>query len=250
VTPARKLAAWLLVAWTFGLILSIPMYWPYPRLVLPLLLASWIGVGVFAEVLLAEIQQAAQSPALPTEILPQLSRRFRGRQALSRARPILLLILIGGIGVAVTQHSLWSRGVPGWQPRNNLADLVPQIRDDLSRHAGVDPRAGLDQFVVYTYGEPALFFHLRASGCAYVKPVTNLSIAKPEAPAPRIASYVAFGSQAWITPGFGDQLAPALPRLQLVGKYNYLPSDIVLLDRNIIKNDRRQEYKLEIYFLK
>ncbi|MBS0265470.1 MAG: hypothetical protein JSS02_26295, partial [Planctomycetes bacterium] len=142
------------------------------------------------------------------------------------------------------------QGISGWQNRAGLADLALQIRDDVARHAGVDRKSGLEQFVVYCYGEPALFFQLRSSGCAYVKPVQNLKFAYPEAPRPRIPSYIAFGRQAWYTPGFGEQLAQALPRLQLVGKYRFVPSDIVVLDDAIVQRERRQEHEVEVYFLK
>jgi hypothetical protein len=251
-TIDRRLAAWLVAAWTIGLLLSVPMYKAYPRLTLPLIVASWIGMGVFAEILVAEIQQSAQLPQPGTASQPQLGRRLRARQSLARARPFLLVILLGGIGVAFTQHSLWTQGIPGWQPRNGIAELAPQIRDDIVRHAGVDRSKGLDQFAIYTYGEPALCFQLRAAGCAYAKPVRDLSFASPEAAPPKIASYITFGWQAWHTQGFGEQLAQALPRLQLVGKYRYFPSKIVLLDEDDqkVKHDRPPEHEIEVYFLK
>ncbi|MBS0262375.1 MAG: glycosyltransferase family 39 protein, partial [Planctomycetes bacterium] len=104
VPPSRRLAAWLLLAWVFGLFLSVPLYTPYPRLLLPLLIATWIGVGIFAEILIAEIQQAIENPNPVQEVVPKLGRRFRSRQMLARARPLLLLVLLIGTGIAITQH--------------------------------------------------------------------------------------------------------------------------------------------------
>jgi hypothetical protein len=156
-----------------------------------------------------------------------------------------------GIAVSLSHSSPWERGIVGWQERGELAGQAPQIRDDVARDAGVDVRAGLDRFVIYTYGEPALFFHLRRSGCAFVKPVKDLVFAYPEARAPVLSSYVAFSRHAWGTPGFGEQLARALPRLQPVGKYAYKLSDMVVLDdRSFVRHDHRPEYEIEVYRVK
>jgi hypothetical protein len=244
------LAAWLLTAWILGLVVSVPLYTPYPRLTLPLLLATWLGLGVLADAVVNEIQRAAGAPKPEAKIEPLLSSRRPGRQALARARPILLLALGVGIVVSVTQRAPWEQNIIGWQSRTGLAAQAPMIRDDLARDAGVDLQTGLDQFAVYTYGEPALLFQLRRSGCFYVKPVKDLGFAYPDAPAPRLPSYVAFGPQAWRTRGFGEQLAKALPRLKLVGKYRYAPSDVVVLDGPLIRHDRRPEYEIEVYLAK
>ncbi|HEY2250964.1 MAG TPA: hypothetical protein VGH74_07875, partial [Planctomycetaceae bacterium] len=63
---------------------------------------------------------------------------------------------------------------------------------------------------------------------------------------------IAIGPQAWGTPGFGEQLVKALPRLQSVGKYRYTPSDLVLLDGSIelIRFGRRAEHEIELYRVK
>ncbi len=244
------LAAWLLTAWILGLVVSVPLYTPYPRLTLPLLMAAWFGLGVLADAVVSEIQRGAAAPKPEAKIEPLLSSRRPGRQALSRARPILLLALGAGIVVSVTQRAPWEQGIIGWQPRAGLADHAPVIRDDVARSAGVDLQTGLDQFVVYTYGEPALLFQLRRSGCFHVKPVKDLAVAYPDAPAPRLHSFVAFGPQAWRTRGFGEQLAKAMPRLKLVGKYRYTPSDVVVLDGPLIRHDRRPEYEIEVYLAK
>ena len=40
---SRRLAAWLLAAWTIGLFIATPSYKPYPRLVLPWLISAPFG---------------------------------------------------------------------------------------------------------------------------------------------------------------------------------------------------------------
>jgi 4-amino-4-deoxy-L-arabinose transferase-like glycosyltransferase len=266
------LAGWMLTAWFAGLLLSVFLYKDYPRLMLPLLLVSWLGLGVLADALLREIQNRLTRPQSATIEEPLLARRRGGAPSLSRAKPILLLVLGLGIAYSLVERRPWEQGIVAWQSRAGLADLTPEILDDIVHNAGVDLQTEPDKFVVYTYGEPALLFQLRRLGCTFVKPVKELSFAYPEAPAPKLTSYVAFGYQAWSTEGFGEQLAPALPRLQLgdkyrdspsqseeqppegrlqlVGKYRYSPSDVVQLDYSLIERQRRREFTIEVYRIK
>ncbi|MBI3865579.1 MAG: glycosyltransferase family 39 protein [Planctomycetia bacterium] len=244
-----SLAACLLAVWVAGLVVSIPMYTDYPRLVLPLLIACSLGAGVLVDACVAEIRRNATSLRGAVDSEPSLSRRGSTGQAVARIKPVYLLALGVGIVMAVTQSSVRERGIVGWQSRAGLADLAPEIRDDIARNAGANLRTGLDEFVIYTYGEPALLFQLRRTGCTYVKPVKDLRFAEPDAAVPKLPSFVAFGHQAWYTPGFGEQLAPGLPRLQLVGKYRYYPSDVVLLD-SPDRHKQRPQYELEVYRVK
>ena len=46
-----SLAGWLLAAWIYGLSVSIPSYHPYPRLMLPWMIAVWMGTGLAVELL-------------------------------------------------------------------------------------------------------------------------------------------------------------------------------------------------------
>ena len=41
----RRLAAWLVAAWTIGLFVSTPAYTPYPRLLLPWLVSAWLATA-------------------------------------------------------------------------------------------------------------------------------------------------------------------------------------------------------------
>jgi len=99
--------------------------------------------------------------------------------------------------------------------------------------------------VIYSYGEPALLFSLRLAGAEFVNPVKDVGFASPGAPAPLLPSFLAIGPQAWRTPGFGEQMAKAMPRLQLVAKHRYLPSKLVLLDGNVFTG--KMEHEVELY---
>ncbi|MEZ6053439.1 MAG: glycosyltransferase family 39 protein [Planctomycetaceae bacterium] len=44
-SPSRTLASWITSAWVIGLLVATPMYTPYARLTLPLIVATWFPVG-------------------------------------------------------------------------------------------------------------------------------------------------------------------------------------------------------------
>lgn len=242
-SPQRVLAGWLLAAWFLGLLLTIPFYTPYLRLTLPLLLASWLGFGILVDAVVGELAALAdgQSNAAGSE-------RGPARTLVPiRVRVVVVAILVLAIVLAARERDPLERGVPGWAPRTSLAEQAPRILEDAARNASVELPAGLDRFAIYTYADPALLFNLRQLGCRYVNPVKDVAFARPGAPAPQLPSFVVIGPQAWRTPGFGEQMAPALPRLELVGKYWFAPSDLVLLDGPLIRSTGREEYQLELY---
>ncbi len=45
---SRRLAAWLVAAWSIGLFVATPAYKPYPRLALPWLLSAFLAPRLFA----------------------------------------------------------------------------------------------------------------------------------------------------------------------------------------------------------
>jgi len=165
-------------------------------------------------------------------------------------RLVVTVVLVTGIVLAFRERNPLERGVPGWAPRTGLADQARLIFEDAARNAEVELPKGLDRFATYTYAEPALLFHLRRLGCAFVNPVKDVAFARPDAPPPQLPSFVMIGPQAWRTPGFGEQMAPAMPRLDLVGKYWFEPSDLVLLDSSLVRSAKRPRAELELYRIK
>lgn len=245
------LPAWLLAAWYAGLLITIPLYMPYPRLMLPLLVASWLGAGVFVDALIGRIRSHADELlAVEHGTKPLLACKRPEAASLARVRPVVILALCVAIVLAARQRSPLERGVPGWESRTGLADLAPAILDDACRNAGFDRQTQLKKLVIYTYGEPALVFNLRLVGAEFVNPVKDVAFAGPDAPVPQLPSFVIIGPQAWRTPGFGEQLVKALPRLKRAGKYRYVPSDLVLLDGSLILSDRRTEHEIVLYRVK
>ena len=242
------LAAWMLTAWFVGMLSTTFLYMPYPRLMLPLLTASWLGVGILADVLAGKIRlHADELLAIEQGTKPLLALKRPQAAVLARLRPVFMLSIGVAIFLAVTQRSPLTRGVPGWETRTGLADLAPTILNDACRNAGLDRQTQLNKLIIYTYGEPALVYNLRLAGADFVNPVKDVAFANPNAPASQLPSFVVIGPQAWRTPGFGKQLVKAVPRLKLAGTYRYVPSDLVVLDDSLIQSGRHTEQKIELY---
>jgi 4-amino-4-deoxy-L-arabinose transferase-like glycosyltransferase len=250
-TANGDLALWLVTAWFVGLLFTIPLYTPYPRLVLPLLVASWLGTGILAEVVVGRIRSHADELlAIKQWSISLLALKRPQAIALARVQPLVGMAVCVWIVVAAVQRSPLERGVPGWEPRTSLAKLAPSILEDACHDARLDRESQLEKLVIYVYGEPALVFNLRLAGAEFVNPVKDVAFADSEAPAPRLPSFVVIGPQAWRTRGFGEQLVTALPRLQLVGSYRYAPSELVDLDDPMSRPDRPAEHKLDLYRVK
>ncbi len=103
--------------------------------------------------------------------------------------------------------------------------------------------------MIYTYGDPALMFQLRLAGVRWVKPLKDLTVASPNAPATRLPSFVIFGPQSRRTTAFAEQFAAAKDRLDLVGSYTYHPSDLVVLDGSDLPATHIEDV-LELYRVK
>ncbi len=247
----RWLSLWMLTAWFIGLSLTIPLYAPYPRLILPWLMACWMGAGMaineFTKRGVVKSENANPVDDRPAAVrLPLIgiwpAKLYRWE------RIVLGLAFTGFFGLFLAAIG-FVRAVPGWETRTSLADLSPTLIEDVCRRAGV-PAADDHQLVIYTYGEPALLFQLRLAGARLVRPVQSLAAAAPESPLPKLPSFIVVGPQARRTPGFADDFARGKPRLGLVESYRYRPSNLVLLDRQELPGERIQDDELEVYQLR
>src|SRR5687767_4160118 len=142
----QVVAACLLAAWWAGLLVATPCYWPYPRLVLPWMLASWLGASLCWEQALLRMNRERNLAGAPW---------WLGLSGIA-----LMLAAVGlfgwpwlGSGV---ESAIWDR--PSY-PR-----IAAAIRET---HPG-------GERAIYTCGEPALLFQLRAAGEPLVAPVREI----------------------------------------------------------------------------
>jgi dolichyl-phosphate-mannose-protein mannosyltransferase len=209
---ARNLAGWLLAAWFLGLVVAIPLYKPYPRLVMPWLVCAWLAAG-----------------ACIGRILSGAADRWVAKQA-AAATPVDLgwrtwVKLVGALavlsaGVFVRMKVASSREIPGWQDRTLRARDIKKAFEFAVKSAQGKP-------VLLTFGEPALFFDLAVDNH------------EPQPPLGPDFSFLAPGQKrlpqpafllAYHTPEFDSLIAPYKEALDLKVVYRHTPSDLVLLD--------------------
>ncbi|MEX1232638.1 MAG: glycosyltransferase family 39 protein [Planctomycetaceae bacterium] len=203
-----RAALWLLGSWTLGLLLATPLYAPYPRLLMPSLIKTWIGFGVFVVFMLANGTKFALN-----------------RRTLAASLVVTLLVVAGRYG-GMRPHS---RPFPAWQSRlgiehasHRIAEAI--LNDTVSRKTV----PAKDRAIVYVWGEPAVVFHLRAAGWPMVAPVANFGFLEPIPGAPMLPTYLVVGPhyEKDLSAGVNDLTG----RFELVGKFRFTPSDLVAFD--------------------
>jgi dolichyl-phosphate-mannose-protein mannosyltransferase len=200
----RAIGMGLVATWLGGMIVATPGYTPYPRLVLPLFAAAWLGLAMNAAEFLSPILEPAQ---------PLTGDSWR-RQALGCL--FLGSVFVGPclVGNFLSVHSLPS-------DRRGVLRVAEQVVRDT---AAEQPRA------LYVYGEPALFFQLRAAGEPTVMPIQDVPSQAATLEGQRIATYLIVGPHSDRDLQFQTQWAAAEPRWELVTTFAYTPSAIVWLD--------------------
>ncbi len=244
-----RLAGWLLAAWYVGLFLTTPLYTPYPRLALPWLTACWLGGGQLIGLVIGREDNSTYVRVAASDSTDhQLAAEgpVSGQPA-SRTSAVVVLLL-ATVVCAALECFLSPPGVPGWEPRNALADATPEVLKVIQGNTGLARRADLESFIIYTYGEPAALFQLRLAGARWVRPIKDLGLAHPAAPRPKLPTFVLFGRQARATPGFSQQLVDRRDRLHFIARVTYRQSRLVTLDESRAPDSRAAV--LEIYELK
>jgi dolichyl-phosphate-mannose-protein mannosyltransferase len=242
---------WLHLAWLCGLIFATPLYRPYPRLVLPLLCVGCVGTGLAIVRLLrgrlVTGQSTAQSVDLPgnSRALSDASNVDESRPAdgaadivepkpvetSSNAPPSRLRFIWLTLVVGLCVWRAISHAAPAWQNRSALAAIADQAVVAAAENCKGEPGLSAQfDFVVYVYGEPGLFFHSPGDRVV-VKPIMDLSFARPGSGHSRIPAFVLAGPHAWQSLQFGDQYRE-LPDDSMIeiAEFPYEVSDFVLLD--------------------
>lgn len=208
-----RLADLLLAAWVIGLMVTTPLYRPYPRLTLPLLL----GMHLLA------------------------ARWFVGLPFCGRAVPCsrdtgwgavavtLVLSLVGPL-LLHGQNAIPKVLLPGTASRNEFPQLARTLITDVAKssHGLGQAPLGRTYSVLYVYAEPGLFFHLPADGVA-VQPAGNLDFVDIEATR-KLPTFLVTGPHAHRSQAFADEFAKRADQFDLIASYPYDASDFVRLD--------------------
>jgi dolichyl-phosphate-mannose-protein mannosyltransferase len=195
----------LVGAWWGGLAIVTPLYWPYPRLLLPVLSATWLGVAILIDLLLRQ----------------------------GRERALAGIISVLAISGAVTGLGwLWASKTEGMgEDRAALAQIAAKLRGDIDGAATAPAAApSMPTRVVYVFGEPAMFFQLRAAGEAIVAPAQNIPATPATIEGRAAPTFLIAGPHAQRDPQFLEQWEAAKEQWELIQAFNYQPSAVVWLD--------------------
>jgi dolichyl-phosphate-mannose-protein mannosyltransferase len=234
-TPQRTSAEfvpWCLLAWWIGLLITIPLYKPYPRLMAALMIPAiiWLVYGMFRWV-----DQVVEDSAFLSRA--GVERRY------SVSRETLGWGLYALLAVAVVIASRELRPDFGRQgvdvgPRTSLHELAHAVAERVAPAKAAALPLGLSPLdtAIYVYGEPALVHHLRVLGCENAVPTSHLGFARQAVPASPVPTFVVIGPHARESARFAEQWAEVHPegrqsRLVLVADMPVRVSRMVALDR-------------------
>jgi hypothetical protein len=164
---------------------------------LPLWLpAAWIGGGAFFAWL-------ANRPRAST-----------GRPGFAVRRPMSIAV---GFAAALLGAAMLTKT----PKRDGMLNIAREVADEAESRA-----APKEELVVLVYGEPALFYHLRALGVA-AAPIAHLEIQSADG-GPTI--FLAAGPHAERSKEFRDALADRKGSFRPIAQYAYFPSELVWPD--------------------
>lgn len=214
-TADRLLATWFCLAWFVSLVIVTPLYHPYPRLALPLLVSIWIGFG-FA------VEQCVHLLAKPF-----VSRETNWLLSICGVASLVLVILLRPSG----PEAEWKRNA--WQPRDGVAEVASSIVRECERSR--TDTSGENPYVIYTYAEPALFYQLcrLAPQDVAIEPVSNLGFVSTNSGQSKVAIFLATGPHAEDDEEFARQLFESGDRLKVVSELPIRLSDLVLLNAQV-----------------
>jgi len=194
----------IMATWFIGLLLATPCYTPYPRLVLPGVLAAWISAAVNIEFL------------LDTDGTNPLSQPPT-RRGDTRAAMVFLALFVPIAWWCMPHEDLKTLPTDRRQVQMASRTIHDWIRTS-------EPR------VIYVAGEPAMYFQLRAAGEEIVAAIQEVPTSPATIEGQPVPTFLIAGPHANSDPRFRGQMEAAKEHWRLVQSFPYEPSAIVWLD--------------------
>ncbi len=197
--------------WMTLLVVLTPLYYPYPRLLMPAMIGSIVAYSLTIELLGRKSLEWWKA-----------NRDEKRLKQVEANRPVIrffnaMLVVTGLLGAL-------GLGTRIYAPRTGLAKSVSEVVK------AVRPDGNLEApLIVYVYGEPAAYWHLSQQR-VLAGPVSNLDFANPEARQKGIELYLVTGPHAGQTPVFGEQMEAKKEFFEEVGRYQFKPSLLVTMD--------------------
>ncbi|MBW3597859.1 MAG: glycosyltransferase family 39 protein [Planctomycetes bacterium] len=215
-TDARSHAAAMLLGWFAFLSLATPMYTPYVRLTLPWLAAAWLSAGWAISEIASRLHSAD---------IPESSASWRWRRLLVAG--LLAATLAGFAGAALRGAPWLQRPIPAWEDRSTLAAAVDRLIEAAHENAA-QSTSEAPTLVFYVYGEPAVFYHLNASGRRDALTTSHLNLTMP--PNDAVPVFLIVGPHSEDDPAFAQQWAEQGQAWPVVAEQLFAPSDVMRLD--------------------
>jgi hypothetical protein len=224
-TPQAVIGSALLLVWWGGLFVATPCYWPYPRLLLPWLLAAWLAIGVLFDELCGG-SCVADSHGASAGSLNIFHTNWRWSAA--------------GVGVlfATLPLAMYCRPAVGIAKsvagdRLGVERVARQMHIDLNQDAPSKSSPAFKDYVsriLYVLGEPPLLFQLSSTGEALVRPVEQIPASAALYSGQPLPTFLVVGPHAARDRAFQAAWPEHASHWRLVGEYAYEPSAIVWLD--------------------
>ena len=188
-----------LAVWIISLSITIPLYRPYYRLTVPLLIPLCLVVGSLASRAIENCRLRRQFAVWCVAIAMFAGLGIR---ALGDARAVSRLAAVNNF----LTHGLRVPLLP-------IGEACRTIGDDVLADAHLGTTASPSNVAVYVYGEPAILFHLRLLGFENAVPVSHLGFARPGVPPSGLPTFVVVGPHAEQSTSFPTQFAESKARL-------------------------------------
>ncbi len=220
-----RLGFWLIAAWIGGLILTTPLYRPYPRLLMPLWIGLIIASALGFQALLCHKENAA--------VVANKTRLVLRSGILGLC---LIFLLRSGIGEST------------FEDRTQLARISESIVEEIQHFVRTTKQPNDIDAIIYVIGEPGLYYHLASDDGDRLnfitQPGSNLVMLTPIPNAPRIPTFLVLGPHA---PDEQQELKTETDRATLIEEFPYHASDLVLLDDfppSELEKNREQKIQL------
>ncbi|MDB5345438.1 MAG: phospholipid carrier-dependent glycosyltransferase [Schlesneria sp.] len=158
---------WALLAWICGLTVATPCYHPYPRLVMPWMLAAWLGAGF--------IVQCAINSRLIFALKSVRNDQQWTPQWVEASIAIWLVVAI------MTRCQLGTSCA--WEDHTTVARQSTEFANEMRQ---ITMSAGFpgDEAIAYVYAAPEIVFNLRANGIPLAVPTNDADAGRSPQPRP------------------------------------------------------------------
>ncbi len=217
-----RLGGWMTASWLIGLSVAIPLYYPYPRLCVPWMLAFCMAIGLAAVM---------------------LQDKYRKKNEVKSTIPLALTVVLASLSLIGPLFA-----APAWESREGLFNIAGQCVNEAGETARSQGHQS-DQVVFYVYGEPALFYHLSAAD-RLTGPIGHLDFAKPGVSRMPYPTFLVIGPHAQGSELFHQQWKENGDYFKLIAQYEYHPSLLIKLNQKEAHSNGKENWQVKLYLLK